>query len=82
MKEVTEQGAYLQLAQLCARAEHCQYELQEKMRRIKPYRNKMENRHQWCIAAVPGRAWARRVFPAAAGRPAIRTIIFLMPRPA
>ena len=35
MKEVTEQGAYLQLAQLCARAEHCQYELIEKMRRWK-----------------------------------------------
>jgi regulatory protein len=33
MKEVSEQGAYLQLAQLCARAEHCQYELTEKMRR-------------------------------------------------
>lgn len=33
MKEVTEQGAYLKLAQLCARAEHCQYELTEKMRR-------------------------------------------------
>ena len=33
MKEVTEQGAYMQLAQLCARAEHCQYELIEKMRR-------------------------------------------------
>ena len=33
MKEVTEQGAYLQLAQLCACAEHCQHELLEKMRR-------------------------------------------------
>ena len=33
MKEVTEQGAYLQLAQLCARSEHCQHELTEKMRR-------------------------------------------------
>ena len=33
MKEVTEQGAYLQLAQLCARCEHCQHELMEKMRR-------------------------------------------------
>lgn len=33
MKEVTERGAYLQLAQLCARAEHCQHELLEKMRR-------------------------------------------------
>ena len=31
MKEVTEQGAYLQLAQLCARAEHCQHEMLEKM---------------------------------------------------
>ena len=33
MKETTEQSAYLQLAQLCARSEHCQYELTEKMRR-------------------------------------------------
>ena len=33
MKEVTEQGAYLQLAQLCARSEHCQHELTEKMQR-------------------------------------------------
>lgn len=33
MKEVTEQGAYLQLAQLCARSEHCLYDLLEKMRR-------------------------------------------------
>ena len=33
MKEVTEQGAYLQLAQLCARSEHCQYDMLEKMRK-------------------------------------------------
>lgn len=33
MKEVTEQGAFLQLAQLCARSEHCQHDLLEKMRR-------------------------------------------------
>ena len=33
MKELTEQGAYLQLAQLCARSEHCQHDLLEKMRR-------------------------------------------------
>ena len=33
MKEVTEQGAYLQLAQLCAQSEHCQYDMLEKMRR-------------------------------------------------
>jgi regulatory protein len=33
MKVKTEQEAYLQLAALCAQAEHCQWELTEKMRR-------------------------------------------------
>ena len=30
---------------------------------IKPIRNTMENKYQWCIAAVPGKAWAKKVFP-------------------
>ena len=30
---------------------------------IKPIRDKMENRYQWCIAAVPGKEWAKKVFP-------------------
>ena len=30
---------------------------------IKPYRLALENNHQWCIAAVPGKAWAKKVFP-------------------
>lgn len=30
---------------------------------VKPYRDAMENKHQWCIAAVPGKAWAKKVFP-------------------
>ena len=30
---------------------------------IKPIRDRMENRYQWCIAAVPGKAWAKKVFP-------------------
>ena len=30
---------------------------------IKPYRDRRENRDQWCIAAVPGAAWAKKVFP-------------------
>ena len=30
---------------------------------IKPYRDAMEGKHQWCIAAVPGAAWAKKVFP-------------------
>ena len=32
-KEMTEQEAYLQLAALCAQAEHCQHEMLEKMRK-------------------------------------------------
>ena len=30
---------------------------------LKPYRDRRENREQWCIAAVPGVAWAKKVFP-------------------
>lgn len=30
---------------------------------IKPYRDRMENKYQWCIAAVPGVAWAKKLFP-------------------
>ena len=30
---------------------------------IKPFRTALENKHQWCIAAVPGKAWAKKVFP-------------------
>jgi aminopeptidase len=30
---------------------------------IKPIRNRMENKYQWCIAAVPGKEWAKKVFP-------------------
>ena len=33
MNTMTEQEAYLRLAALCAQAEHCEYERQEKMRR-------------------------------------------------
>ena len=33
MKQKTENDAYLTLAALCAQAEHCQYEMLEKMRR-------------------------------------------------
>ena len=31
----------------------------------KPYRDEMENKYQWCIAAVAGRDWAKKVFPKA-----------------
>ena len=30
---------------------------------IKPLHDQMDNKYQWCIAAVPGEAWAKKVFP-------------------
>ena len=30
---------------------------------IKPYREQLENKYQWCITAVPGKAWAHKIFP-------------------
>ena len=30
---------------------------------VKPYRDQMDNKYQWCIAAVPGAAWAKKLFP-------------------
>lgn len=29
----------------------------------KPYIDAMDNKYQWCIASVAGRAWAKKVFP-------------------
>ncbi|HAZ20271.1 MAG TPA: peptidase M29, partial [Clostridiales bacterium] len=36
---------------------------QARLQVIKPYRDEMENKYQWCIAAVPGKAWAKKIFP-------------------
>lgn len=30
---------------------------------IKPYRDALENKYQWCIASVPGKEWAQKIFP-------------------
>ena len=30
---------------------------------VKPIRARMENKYQWCIAAVPGKKWAKKIFP-------------------
>ena len=40
-----------------AKARQMQYPI------LKPYRERRENKDQWCIAAVPGAAWAKKVFP-------------------
>ena len=36
---------------------------QKKYPIIKGYRDQIENRYQWCIAAVPGLKWAKKLFP-------------------
>ena len=40
-----------------AKARQMQYPI------LKPYSDRRENKEQWCIAAVPGAAWAKKVFP-------------------
>ena len=36
---------------------------QKKRMIIKPYRDEMENKYTWCIASVPGKGWAKKLFP-------------------
>ena len=41
---------------------------------IKPYRDAVENKEQWCIAAVPGQAWAKKVFPGLSKKQAVEKL--------
>ena len=41
---------------------------------IKGYRDALENRYQWCIAAVPGVAWAKKVFPGLTAHQAVEKL--------
>ena len=43
-------------------------------KKIKPYRNMMDGRYKWCIAAVPSVAWAERVFPNLKGEEAVEAL--------
>lgn len=40
-----------------ARAQQERYKIQ------RPFSDAMENKHQWCVAAVPGKKWAEKLFP-------------------
>ena len=40
-----------------SRSQQAQYPI------TRPYRDRIDGKHQWCIAAVPGAAWAKKVFP-------------------
>lgn len=35
----------------------------ERGKKTKKYKDEMDGKYQWCIAAVPGKAWAKKLFP-------------------
>lgn len=41
---------------------------------VKPYRDAVENKHQWCIAAVPGEAWAKKLYPKLSKKQAVEQL--------
>ncbi len=41
---------------------------------IKPYADQLEGKQQWCIAAVPGVAWAKKVFPGCSAKQAVEKL--------
>ncbi len=41
---------------------------------LKGYRDQIENRYQWCIAAVPGTAWAKKLFPGLSKKQAVERL--------
>lgn len=51
-----------------AKAMQARYPIQKK------YRDQIENKYQWCIAAVPGEAWARKLFPKMSRKQAVEKL--------
>ena len=41
---------------------------------MKPYADQRDNKEQWCIAAVPGAAWAKKLFPELSKKQAIEKL--------
>lgn len=41
---------------------------------IKPYRDALENKYQWCIAAVPGKEWAHKIYPELSNEDAVEKL--------
>lgn len=48
--------------------------MQKRSSIVKPYRDRMENLQQWCIAAVPSEAWAKKVFPKLSTKKAVEKL--------
>ena len=47
---------------------------QKKYPLVKKYRDLTENKDQWCIAAVPGIPWAKKLFPELTGKGAVEAL--------
>ena len=55
---------------------------QEKMTKVRmangpvfmKYREQMDNKYQWCIAGIPGEAWAKKVFPNLSKKAAVEAL--------
>lgn len=48
---------------------------QQARRKIfKPFRDRMDNKYQWCIAAVPGVSWAKKLFPELSKKQAVEKL--------
>ena len=43
-------------------------------KKIKPYRDQVDGKYKWCIAAVPSVAWAEKVFPKLKGNDAVEAL--------
>ncbi|MBP5242117.1 MAG: aminopeptidase [Clostridia bacterium] len=41
---------------------------------VKPYRDAIENKHQWCIAAAAGKDWAKKLFPDLSDKQAVEAL--------
>ena len=41
---------------------------------LKPYADQLEGKQQWCVAAVPGVAWAKKVFPGCSRNQAVEKL--------
>ncbi len=47
---------------------------QARFKVFKPYRDRMDNKYQWCIAAVPGKEWAKKMFPELSPKKAVEKL--------
>ena len=48
--------------------------VQARSKAMKPYRDRMDNKYQWCIAAVPGVKWAKKLFPELSKKQAVEKL--------